>query len=414
MSDKPVHKLYTGFDPENLDTDDVTLCTECAKHPSLKRCVELHAIEGPVCGICQETGHPYRACAPARKRELTNLIKALIRLCYNEYEYNHHWGGDYGPESLLVNHNPILEDTSSATRTRISERTHEFLYALLSAEPYPPVEEGISVYAGHDDGVRGMNFALKEVTSPILRSYVARLANQNHFDIEPDLLGLMDELSDRMTRVVSVGTRFFRARIGIDARYADHSDFGWRRTIVRQPYRGTALSAPPPPRASGGRLNRAGVSFLYLASDAATAAAEVRPHPGHYLSIGEFECQQDVKIASLDADIMQYAGNEHELDLFHFLYSADQLMATPVLPEKTARYSITQLIADCLRQKGFEGVSFRSSIGAGKNLCVFKPGLFAPVKGSEVVQRVKSLAYELVATPMILRPDKTDHFRLDD
>ncbi|ACF00451.1 RES domain protein [Rhodopseudomonas palustris TIE-1] len=414
MSDKIVHELYASFDPEKLGADDVTLCMECAKHPSLKRFVELHAIDGPVCGVCQEIGYPYKACAPVRKRELSKLIKALIRFYYNEYEYNHHWGGDYGPERLLVNPNPILENASSATRTRIPERTHDFLYALLSAEPYPPIEEGISVYAGHDDGVRGMNLALKGETSPILRSYVARLANQNHFDIEPDLLGFLDELSDRMTRVVSAGTRFFRARIGVEARYADHSDFGWRRSIVRQPYRGTELSAPPPPLASGGRLNRAGVSFLYLASDAATAAAEVRPHPGHYLSIGEFECLQNIRIASLDAGIMQYAGNEHELELFHFLYSADQLMATPVPPEKTARYSITQLIADCLRRKGFEGVSFRSSIGVGNNLCIFKPEWFAPVDGSEVVQRVKSLAYELAATPMILEPNQADHFRLDE
>jgi hypothetical protein len=67
MSDKPVHKLYDGFDPENLDTDDVTLCVECAKHPRLKRFVELHAVEGPVCGVCQETGYPYGACAPFSK-----------------------------------------------------------------------------------------------------------------------------------------------------------------------------------------------------------------------------------------------------------------------------------------------------------------------------------------------------------
>lgn len=414
MSDKRVHELYEAFDPENLDTGDVTLCADCAKHPSLKRFVELHAVEGPVCGVCQETEYPYGACAPERKRELTNLISALIRFYYNEHEYNHHWGGDYGPESLLVNPNPILEDSSSAARTRIPDRTHEFLYALLSAEPYPPVEEGISIYAGHNDGVRGMNFALKEEASPILRSYVARLAGQNHFDIEPDLLCFLDEFSDRVTRVVSGGTKFFRARIGVEAKFADHSDFGWRRSIVRQPYSETSLGAPPPPRASGGRLNRAGVSFLYLASDAATAAAEVRPHPGHFLSIGEFECREDIKIASFDADIMQFAGSEYELELFHFLYSADQFMATPVLPDKTARYSITQLIADCLRQKGFEGVSFRSSISAGKNLCVFKPELFAPVEGSAVVQQVKSLVYELAASPTILQPNKTDHIRLDD
>jgi RES domain-containing protein len=412
MSDKIVHRLYEGFDPEDLDGDDITLCVECAKHPSLKRFVELQAIEGPVCGVCQETGFPYRACAPERKSDLTNLTKALIRFYYNEYEYNGHWGADHEPEGLLVNPNPILEDSSSASRSRNPDNAREFLRVLLSARPHPPVEEGISIYAGHyEDGGRALHFALKEQTSPVLRSYVSRLAKQNHFDVEPDLLRLLSEFSDRVTRVVSSGTKFFRARIGVEAEFVDHSHDGWRRPIVRQPYSGAALSAPRPPIASGGRVNRAGVSFLYLASDAATAAAEVRPHPGHFLSIGQFECREDIKVASLDADIVQFFGNERELELFHFIYSADQLMATPVLPEKAARYSITQLIADCLRQRGFDGISFRSSIGVGKNLCVFKPEFFVSVEGSEMVQRVKSLVYELEASPTILQPN-SDHYRV--
>jgi hypothetical protein len=73
--------------------------------------------------------------APERKDELTNLIKALIRFYYNEHEYNGHWGADHEPEGLLVNLNPILENSSSAGRTRSPDRAHEFLYALLSAQP---------------------------------------------------------------------------------------------------------------------------------------------------------------------------------------------------------------------------------------------------------------------------------------
>jgi hypothetical protein len=71
------------------------------------------------------------------------------------------------------------------------------------------------------------------------------------------------------------------------------------------------------------------------------------------------------------------------------------------------------LIADCLRQKGFDGVSFKSSISAGKNLCVFKPELFVPVEASGIVQQVKSLVHELAATQTILQPN-TDHIRLDE
>ncbi|WFU80731.1 hypothetical protein QA645_41015 [Bradyrhizobium sp. CIAT3101] len=222
MPEKTVHELYEDFDPENLDANNVTLCKDCAKHPSLKHFVELHAAEGPVCGVCQETGYVYPACAPAQKDELTNLIKALIRLYYNEHEYNGHLRADDEPENLLARPNPILESSSSPGRIRSADRTVEFLYALLSAKPYPPVDEGISVYAGFDeDQVRGVNFALKETPSPILHSFAARLRNQNHFDIEPDLLCLLDEFTDRITRIVPAGTKYFRARIGVQARFAD-------------------------------------------------------------------------------------------------------------------------------------------------------------------------------------------------
>lgn len=81
---------------------------------------------------------------------------------------------------------------------------------------------------------------------------------------------------------------------------------------------------------------------------------------------------------------MHFAKNEHDLALYHFIYSTDELMALPVVPGETRQYSITQLIAECLRQKDFDGVSFKSSVGEGQNLCVFRPDSFVPV---EVPQR---------------------------
>lgn len=231
---------------------------------------------------------------------------------------------------------------------------------------------------------------------------------ENHFDVEPDLVVLIDRIADRITRIVSAGARYYRARIGVAAEFWDQSRSGWRRPIVRQPFKAAELGAPPPQLATAGRLNRAGVTFLYLASDAATAAAEVRPHPGHFLSVGEFGSVEDLRIATFEADIMEFAGSEHDLDLFHFIHSTDETMALPVVPGNAGRYSITQLIAECVRQKGFDGVSFKSSVGPGQNLCVFKPRLFNQIEGSATVQEVKSLEYGLEPSPMILQPT-ADH-----
>jgi hypothetical protein len=41
------------------------------------------------------------------------------------------------------------------------------------------------------------------------------------------------------------------------------------------------------------------------------------------------------------------------------------------VPEDAARYSITQLLAEVLRQNGLDGVALRSSVGSGSNVCIF-------------------------------------------
>ncbi len=169
--------------------------------------------------------------------------------------------------------------------------------------------------------------------------------------------------------------------------------------VLYRPYTGAALGAPPPQLTRAGRLNRTGVAFLYLASDVETACAEVRPHPSHVLSIGAYRSLRPLKVANLDTDIAAFAANDHELSLYDFVYSADVAVSLTVLPEEAARYSITQLIAEVLRQRGFDGVAFKSSVGEGQNLCVFKPDAFEFVVGTSSIQSVRALTYDLEALP---------------
>jgi hypothetical protein len=374
---------------DEFDFDDATVCTECAKHPSLREYITKHGLNGAPCGICREQAASL-TCDPNVKEGLINLIKALVRFFYDEYAYNRHFGGDEIADLLTIE-NPIFEHESKDDRQRFPERGLDFISGLFST-PYRDPKKGIAIYAGHSDGVRLAHHAIKDSLSPTLRQFGARLSSENYFDVEPDVEALITQVSPRVTKVIRSGTRFFRARIGVQARYIV-TDGGWKFPTIRQPYRGLTLGAPKPGEAGVGRLNRAGVAFLYLASDADTAVAEVRPHPGHFISLGEFEATKDLEIASLEVDIAEFCQNESELDLFYFLHSTDKLMALPVVPEQTSRYSITQLVANCLRRAGFAGVSYQSSIGHGLNLCIFEPSNFEQV-GDPRVMEVKSLVYK--------------------
>ncbi|WP_448140310.1 RES domain-containing protein [Sphingopyxis fribergensis] len=100
-----------------------------------------------------------------------------------------------------------------------------------------------------------------------------------------------------------------------------------------------------------------------------------------------------------------------DLDLFHFLHSADKAMSMPVLPSDPAQYMVTQLIADILRQSGFDGVQYASSVGPGHNFCVFSPGTLALVEGSESVHRVAKLSYALENVESRLDIEAGDYIR---
>jgi hypothetical protein len=119
-------------------------------------------------------------------------------------------------------------------------------------------------------------------------------------------------------------------------------------------------------------------------------------------------------LAQFDVDIVAFANNEYDLAAFDFLFSADQAMSLPVLPEEDMRYSMTQLIADAARQSGYDGVTFRSSVGEGQNICVFDPAALAYVEGSAVPIHVKALKYQLDTAPAYATSDPDDYRPLDE
>jgi hypothetical protein len=401
-----VHPTYAGFDPDGDDLSNVSLCIACAKHPSLKRFVQRHACTGPVCGVCQKRDEPYEACDPNVRQALIYLIRALVRLEYNEFDYNHHWGGD-SPESILSSGpNLIFEHASSAGHERSPETSETFLLDIFD-DPYPPYDQGIAVYAGHSDGFRHINFSLRDRESEVLQQFRRRLLAENYYAIEPDVDAVLDSISTRIDTAIPKGAKYHRARIGYADRFGP-KDGGWKAPPRFKPFSSGQLGAPPPNVSSAGRLNRQGVSYLYLASDPHTAAAEVRPHPGHYVSIGQFEAADDLSIASFDSDVADFATSDVELDLFHFVLSTNEAMATPAPPDAADRYLITQLIADCLRRRGYDGVAFRSSVAEGSNLCIFRPAAFRYVADSAQVQRVDRLAYSMSDVETLHTPDSED------
>ena len=377
----------------------VSVCVDCARHPSLKRLIEADSVSG-LCAFCGRADAKVRN--PDTIEPMVMLLRTLIRFHWDEFEYNGHWGGDAVLHLFADDSNPIIKPAA----TDLYQDDFDY---LLQEPAYPPPADGVAIYAGFDDGGgRLINFAISRTDPGPFREVQRRLLHENFFEVEPALEALIDPFLDDIAFELPADEIWFRARLGAKAAY-QHFEGGWTSKIVRQPWLGNDIGAPPPLLAGIGRLNRAGVSMLYLASDSYTAIAEIRPHPGHYISLGGFKSLQPVRLADFNPDIALFSANDDRLELYAVIQAFDRLMSMPVTPDEKTSYLLTQLLAEVLLRRGFDGVRFRSSVSDGVNICVFHPAQFAFADGHSKVRRLTSVTYEAPPVPSLVEPGPEDH-----
>ncbi|MCJ7541599.1 MAG: RES family NAD+ phosphorylase, partial [Desulfobacterales bacterium] len=119
------------------------------------------------------------------------------------------------------------------------------------------------------------------------------------------------------------------------------------------------LSAPPAMAAKHGRMNAAGISVFYGATDAETCIAEVRPPIGSHVVVGRFKIIQNIRL--LDLNILSeiyatgsYFDQEFKRRKGHaaFLQRLVGELTKPVMPNKeTLGYLPTQIVAEYLAEK---------------------------------------------------------------
>lgn len=142
--------------------------------------------------------------------------------------------------------------------------------------------------------------------------------------------------------------------------------------ILEKPFWGFCkedCDAPPKDRAVAGRANSAGISFLYVATDEKTAIMEMRPQIGQCFNVCKIEICRNILIFDFT-----YAANEMKEDdsiKSGDLYAISKEFSYPNYgnPED---YIPTQYLCEYLRQKGFDGIRYKSSVSPeGTNLIIF-------------------------------------------
>jgi len=103
----------------------------------------------------------------------------------------------------------------------------------------------------------------------------------------PQLLSIISHLANELKLIstLPLGTSFYRVREREDGAE-------WELDLSQ-------MGAPPAARASAGRMNPAGISYLYLAFEQQTALAEVLERPPCGAAIAQFDAQRDLAILDL-------------------------------------------------------------------------------------------------------------------
>lgn len=176
-----------------------------------------------------------------------------------------------------------------------------------------------------------------------------------------------------LMNVYDEGKLFYRAHI--------HGDRSQKERFTM-----SGLTAPPPERALDMRANRAGEPVLYVASDMATALAEVRAWKGAAVAVAKMVLRKQSRIIDLlNPEIPASPFFEENLDwklelagLLHRL--ADEL-SRPIRPDEDKRFYLpTQHMCDLIRHAGYDGLAYPSAMGLGSNVVFFDPKAAEPVE----------------------------------
>jgi hypothetical protein len=361
------------------------ICEPCCRADLLKILVASSTTTGQ-CSVC---GKPNQQVVETNVRDFILAIKALIRYHYSEFDYHSKLGGE-SFQTLLSVENPII---------RINPKLDKLEYEdfLLSFLEDMDNDQQITLFTayGRDIYNHSVMRAISEGESALIAAITEKLKNKNHFLVEDEYQTKLAEICEHVSISVDSGSVWHRARIGAKKRAADFDYNLTQESYYFEPYSNETLAAPPVGTTSAGRLNRPGVSYLYLASDQDTALTEVRPHPGEYVSLGSFSIKKIQRIADLSLHrLADHFRSDKELELLETIIAMETALATAAPPSNRQLYSLTQFLAEVFRKLGFDGVKFRSTVGVGANLVLFDPEAVNWVSNSSRVVEVRKVLYE--------------------
>lgn len=334
------------------------LCADCVDDGFIRVHIRSSGEPGKQCSYCHHV---------AMTIPLIDLVERCEEVFSNFYEgtayddkvihYNYDPDGkpiEHCLEELLGDHAELIDDLRTVLLRRLGGET------LDEADPYYIQRSRLEGRIGAQ--WQKMSESLK---------FEARLVNPEAIEVLDFVFGdiLDDETEEGFDVFVNAGPRLglnklYRARVF-------QSDDALESAMAH-PER--ELGPHPKGRGRAGRMNAAGVSVFYGATDVEVALAEVRPPVGSRVLVGQFAITRTLRLVNLDE--LARIKPSSKLSLFDpdavrqysrrdFLANFTQRLTMPVMPEmEDQSYIITQVIADYLatnKNLDVDGIYFKSA-----------------------------------------------------
>lgn len=219
------------------------------------------------------------------------------------------------------------------------------------------------------------------------KDFVTSIKTDSRFHtrhINTDILSLFCTYA---TRTHKRGERFYRSRISNKGGLAI-----------------SEMGAPPALKATAGRANPEGISYLYLSSNEETTLKEIRAGAHDYVTIGEFVLEQDINVVDLTAidQVSAFSGldfAQHVINKRHLRKISSEIARPLRRVDSPLDYLPTQYICDFIKsiqhdgKPEYQGIKYGSTMSRnGYNLAVFDQNSFKCVSASVV--DIRELKYE--------------------
>lgn len=362
------------------DSDDTYICHACIGDAFLKQEVSHDGLKRE-CHFCVKTGDAWSL------DELAGRVKCVIeehfRITPDDprdegfvYDKEMDWERRGDPIADVIAEIAGLEpEPAEAVRERLSEKTYYDAFEGSYEDPFGSdtyYEEGRPDTHGFRES---WEFFRQEIRT---RSrFFGRNAQRALDDIFGDLTSLKTwdgTLAIKEILPTDEMRFLYRARIA----YSESE----LREIVLDPVK--RLGPPPTRLARAGRMNAAGISVFYGATDADTCIAEARAPVGSFVALGRFEIIRPVRV--LDFDVLTKVMTDGSW--FHpdfttrsnrsaFLRHLVEEISRPIMPrdeefEYLPTQAVSEYLASCVEPR-LDGIIFHSAqtAGEGRNVVLF-------------------------------------------